>query len=136
MTRITTRVSDEMVEALDAAAAKLRRSRADLMRQALEQYLEDFDDVSAALDRLQTRLTLFWTGMMSGDVLGRIKRSAAKELANLPQQNKLRVSLAINSLGEQPFAGSVLKGGLEGCAGCESETIELSTHCWTTNLCC
>ncbi len=53
MTRITTRVSDEMVEALDAAAAKLRRSRADLMRQALEQYLEDFDDVSAALDRLQ-----------------------------------------------------------------------------------
>lgn len=53
MTRITTRVSDEMVEALDAAAARLRRSRADLMRQALEQYLEDFDDVSAALDRLR-----------------------------------------------------------------------------------
>ena len=44
----------------------------------------------------------------------RIKRSAAKELANLPQQNRLRVSSAINSLGEQPFAGSVLKGGLRG----------------------
>ena len=52
MTRITTRVSDEMVEALDAAAAKLRRSRADVMRQALEQYLEDFDDLPAALDQL------------------------------------------------------------------------------------
>ena len=62
MTRITTRMSDEMVEALDAAAAKLRRSRADVMRQALEQYLEDFDDLSAALDRLRdpSDLILDW----------------------------------------------------------------------------
>ena len=62
MTRITTHVSDEMVEALDAAAAKLRRSRADVMRQALEQYLEDFDDLSAALDRLRdpSDLILDW----------------------------------------------------------------------------
>ena len=62
MTRITTRVSDEMVEALDAAAAKLRHSRADVMRQALEQYLEDFDDLSAALDRLRdpSDLILDW----------------------------------------------------------------------------
>ena len=62
MTRITTRVSDEMVEALDAAAVKLRRSRADVMRQALEQYLEDFDDLSAALDRLRdpSDLILDW----------------------------------------------------------------------------
>ena len=62
MTRITTRVSDEMVEALDAAAAKLRRSRADVMRQALEQYLEEFDDLSAALDRLRdpSDLILDW----------------------------------------------------------------------------
>ena len=71
MTRITTRVSDEMVEALDAAAAKLRRSRADLMRQALEQYLEDFDDVSAALDRLRdpSDVILDWDEVRR-DVLG------------------------------------------------------------------
>ena len=71
MTSITTRVSDEMVEALDAAAAKLRRSRADLMRQALEQYLEDFDDVSAALDRLQdpSDVILDWDDVRR-DVLG------------------------------------------------------------------
>ena len=71
MTRITTRVSDEMVEALDAAAAKLRRSRADLMRQALEQYLEDFDDVSAALDRLRDPpdVILDWDDVRR-DVLG------------------------------------------------------------------
>ena len=62
MTRITARMSDEMVEALDAAAAKLRRSRADVMRQALEQYLEDFDDLPAALDRLRdpSDLILDW----------------------------------------------------------------------------
>ena len=71
MTRITTRVSDEMVEALDAAAAKLRRSRADLMRQALEQYLEDFDDVSAVLDRLRdpSDVILDWDDVRR-DVLG------------------------------------------------------------------
>ena len=71
MTRITTRVSDEMVEALDAAAARLRRSRADVMRQALEQYLEDFDDLSAALDRLRdpSDLILQWDDVRPG-ILG------------------------------------------------------------------
>ena len=52
---------------------------------------------------------------MSGAIYSlRIKRSAAKELTSLPEQNRLRVTSAINSLGEQPFAGSVLKGGLRG----------------------
>ena len=56
---------------MDAAAAKLRRSRADLMRQALEQYLEDFDDVSAALDRLRdpSDVILDWDDVRR-DVLG------------------------------------------------------------------
>ncbi len=53
MTQITARVPDELAEALDAAAAQLKRSRADVIRQALEKYLEDFDDLSAALDRLR-----------------------------------------------------------------------------------
>ncbi len=53
MTQITARVSDELAESLDAAAAQLKRSRADVIRQALEMYLEDFDDLSAALDRLR-----------------------------------------------------------------------------------
>ena len=53
MTQITARVPDEMVEALDAAAALLKRSRADVVRQALERYLEDFDDLSVALERMQ-----------------------------------------------------------------------------------
>ena len=51
MTQITLRVPDELVESLDAAAAALKRSRAAVVRQALEQYLEDFDDLSVGMDR-------------------------------------------------------------------------------------
>ena len=53
MTQVTARVPDELAEALDAAAAELKRSRADVIRQALERYLEDFDGLSVALDRLR-----------------------------------------------------------------------------------
>ena len=42
-----------MAEALDASAAQLKRSRAEVVRQALERYLEDFDDLSVALERLR-----------------------------------------------------------------------------------
>ena len=53
MAQITARVSDEVIAALDAAAATLNRSRAEVIRQALESYLEDFDDLTVALERLR-----------------------------------------------------------------------------------
>jgi transposase len=53
MSQITARVPDELVEALDAAAENLKRSRADIIRQALERYLEDYDDLEVALERLR-----------------------------------------------------------------------------------
>ena len=53
MTQITARVPDELAASLDAAAAQLKRSRADVVRQALERYLDDFHDLSVALDRLR-----------------------------------------------------------------------------------
>ena len=53
MSQITARVPDSLVEALDAAAAELKRSRAALVRQALERYLEDYDDLSVAIDRMR-----------------------------------------------------------------------------------
>ena len=53
MSQITARVPDELVEALDAAAKDLKRSRADIIRQALERYLEDYDDLDVALERLR-----------------------------------------------------------------------------------
>lgn len=53
MSQITARVPDTLIDALDAAAAELKRSRAEIVRQALERYLEDFDDLTVALDRLR-----------------------------------------------------------------------------------
>ena len=53
MSQITARVPDELVEALDAAAEDLKRSRADIIRHALERYLEDYDDLDVALQRLR-----------------------------------------------------------------------------------
>lgn len=51
--QVTARLPDPVVEALDSAATELRRSRADVIRLAVEHYLEDFDDLSAAIDRLR-----------------------------------------------------------------------------------
>lgn len=51
-TQITARLPDELVASLDAAATALKRSRAEVVRQAVEQYLEDFDDLSIAVERL------------------------------------------------------------------------------------
>ncbi len=53
MSQITARVPDALVDALDAAVAELKRSRAEIVRQALERYLEDFDDLAVALERLR-----------------------------------------------------------------------------------
>jgi len=52
MSQITARLSDEVIHALDTAASRLKRSRAEIIRQAVERYLEDFDDLSAAVERL------------------------------------------------------------------------------------
>ena len=53
MGQITARVPDALIGALDEAAAQLKRSRADIVRQALERYLEDFDDLAVAIERLR-----------------------------------------------------------------------------------
>lgn len=53
MDQITARVPNAMVEALDAAAATLGRSRADVVREALERYLEALDDLTVAVKRLR-----------------------------------------------------------------------------------
>ena len=53
MDQITARVPDTLVDALDAAARTLRRSRAEVVRQGVARYLEDFDDLSVAMQRLR-----------------------------------------------------------------------------------
>ncbi len=53
MSRITASVSTELLEAVDRAAGELGRSRADIVRQTLERYLEDFDNLTLAGKRLR-----------------------------------------------------------------------------------
>ena len=53
MSQITARLPDELVLSLDNAATMLHRTRADVVRQAIEYYLEDFEDLNLALQALR-----------------------------------------------------------------------------------
>jgi predicted DNA-binding protein len=53
MSQITARLPDEMVAAIDRAARTLNRSRAEIIRKSIEYYLEDFNDLNTAIDRLR-----------------------------------------------------------------------------------
>ena len=52
-TQITVRLPDELAAALDGAAVALNLTRDEVIRQAVEQYPEDFDDLSVAVERLR-----------------------------------------------------------------------------------
>ena len=52
MTQITARLNDNLVAALDKAAARLNRTRADVVRQAIEYYIADVEDLTQALQVL------------------------------------------------------------------------------------
>ena len=52
MSQITARLPDELVASLDAAALTLRRTRAEVVRQAVEYYLDDFEDISRSVEVL------------------------------------------------------------------------------------
>ncbi len=51
-TLITVSLPDDQVVVLDAAAAALNLTRAEIVHLAVEQYLEDFDDLTVAVERL------------------------------------------------------------------------------------
>jgi len=53
MSQITARLPDELIALLDNAAVELRRTRAEVVRQAIEYYLEDFQDISLAIQTLR-----------------------------------------------------------------------------------
>jgi predicted DNA-binding protein len=53
MSQITARLPDELVASLDRAATELRRTRAEVVRQAIEYYLEDFEDLNLAMQALR-----------------------------------------------------------------------------------
>lgn len=51
--QVTARLPDPLSEELDAAAHRLQRSRADLIRQAIEYYLDDIVDLQAGVAALK-----------------------------------------------------------------------------------
>lgn len=53
MTQVTARLPDELVASIDAAARSLNRSRAEVIRHAVEYYLADVDDLQLALESLR-----------------------------------------------------------------------------------
>ena len=53
MSQTTTQVPDTLLQALDTAAAELERSRAEIVRHALERYLEDLEDINVSQEGLR-----------------------------------------------------------------------------------
>jgi RHH-type transcriptional regulator, rel operon repressor / antitoxin RelB len=52
MIQVTARIPDPLVNELDVAATALRRSRAEVIRLAIEYYLDDFEDLRASISAL------------------------------------------------------------------------------------
>ncbi len=65
MSQITVLLPDALAGALDAAVRELSRSRTDLVREAIERFLEDIDDLSVAPDGCVIRAIRSWAGMTS-----------------------------------------------------------------------
>jgi len=53
MTQVSARLSDDLVKGIDEAARSMHRSRADVIRMAIEYYLDDTEDLRLAMDRLK-----------------------------------------------------------------------------------
>ena len=53
MTQVSARLSDDLVRSVDEAAKRMHRSRADIIRLAIEYYLDDTEDLRLAMDRLR-----------------------------------------------------------------------------------
>jgi len=53
MTRVTTRIPENLLKNIDDAARSLNRSRAQIIRQAIEYYLADVDDLRLGLESLK-----------------------------------------------------------------------------------
>ncbi len=53
MPQVTARLSDEILDSLDRAARQLRKSRAEVVRSAIELYLAEYEDLALAVARLR-----------------------------------------------------------------------------------
>lgn len=85
MSQIVVRLPDEVVDAMDAVPSCLKRSRAEIVRQVIDRYLEDFDELSAAVNRLRDP---------SDPVLDRDR--VRRELLDIEESNSGSINLTRN----------------------------------------
>lgn len=71
MVQITARLADELVDALDGVASTLGRSRSDVVRQAIESYLDDIGDAAAIAALLDPADPVLDWASVRRDLLGR-----------------------------------------------------------------
>lgn len=53
MPQVSARLPSELIVEMDQAATRLHRTRAEIVRQAVEYYLNDLEDLHQGLERLQ-----------------------------------------------------------------------------------
>ena len=53
MPQVSARLPSELIEEMDRAAHRLHRTRAEIVRQAVEYYLDDLEDLHEGLERLR-----------------------------------------------------------------------------------
>jgi transposase len=53
MPQVSARLPSELIEQIDQAAHRLNRTRAEMVRNAVEYYLNDLEDLHLGLERLQ-----------------------------------------------------------------------------------
>lgn len=53
MPQVSARLPSELIAEMDQAANRLHRTRAEIVRQAVEYYLDDLEDLHQGLERLQ-----------------------------------------------------------------------------------
>lgn len=53
MGQVSARLPDELIETIDDAARRMSRSRAEVIRQAIEYYPDDVEDLRIAVERPQ-----------------------------------------------------------------------------------
>jgi predicted transcriptional regulator len=58
MTVVSARLPDDLVRSIDTTARSMNRSRADIIRKAVELYLTDVEEQWATLDRLSAPVGL------------------------------------------------------------------------------
>ena len=98
MSQITTRLPDALVAELDEAASRLKCSRVEIIRQAIESYLEEFDDLSVVIKRLRdpSDPALNWGIRSDVSFSTRIKRSVANKLERIANLNRARIVESID----------------------------------------